>query len=130
MPNFTQSAGFKVIRDLKAYLKKGPTRDLAPEEARSSRVPCEKAPEKERQKPRRKATANNPQVFFIIGGGKSGTTWLKRLLNAHPDAYRFAVRRHHDLLEEAVHVNRGVVFETVGDAVCAAFARSAVPGRF
>jgi hypothetical protein len=28
---------------------------------------------------------NNPQVFFIIGGGKSGTTWLKRLLNAHPE---------------------------------------------
>jgi hypothetical protein len=85
LPNFTQSAGFKVIRDLKAYLKKGPTRELAPEEARSSRFPCEKAPEKERQKPRRKATANNPQVFFIIGGGKSGTTWLKRLLNAHPE---------------------------------------------
>jgi predicted ATPase/class 3 adenylate cyclase len=45
------------------------------------------------------------------------------LLNAHPNAYRAAVRRHHDLLGEAVEVNHGVVFETVGDAVYAAFAR-------
>ena len=46
-----------------------------------------------------------------------------KLLNAHPDAYRAAVRRHHDLLAEAVAGNTGVVFETVGDAVYGAFAR-------
>ena len=45
------------------------------------------------------------------------------LLQAHPDAYRDAVRRHHDLLRGAVEAAGGVVFETVGDAVYAAFAR-------
>ncbi|MGI8424453.1 MAG: ATP-binding protein [Chloroflexota bacterium] len=46
-----------------------------------------------------------------------------RLLNAHPEAYRRAVERHHDLLREAVEANGGAVFETIGDAVYAAFAR-------
>jgi class 3 adenylate cyclase len=47
------------------------------------------------------------------------------LLAAHPTAYREAVRRHHELLLEAVEARGGAVFETVGDAVCAAFARPA-----
>jgi predicted ATPase/class 3 adenylate cyclase len=42
---------------------------------------------------------------------------------AHPAAYAEAVRRHHDLLQGAVEAHGGVVFETLGDAVCAAFAR-------
>src|SRR5262245_40134665 len=46
-----------------------------------------------------------------------------RLLEAHPDAYREAVARHHALLREAVEARGGVVFETVGDAVYAAFRR-------
>ena len=46
-----------------------------------------------------------------------------RLLEAHPEAYRAAVHRHHELLLETVEVSGGVVFETVGDAVYAAFAR-------
>src|SRR5262245_26499115 len=44
-----------------------------------------------------------------------------RLLEAHPAAYREAVRRHHELLRDAVEAQGGVVFETVGDAVYAAF---------
>jgi predicted ATPase/class 3 adenylate cyclase len=44
------------------------------------------------------------------------------LLEAHPTAYREAVARHHELLREAVEAAGGVVFETVGDAVYAAFA--------
>jgi predicted ATPase/class 3 adenylate cyclase len=48
-----------------------------------------------------------------------------RLLEAHPAAYREALRRHHTLLREAVEASGGVVFETVGDAVYAAFARPA-----
>jgi predicted ATPase/class 3 adenylate cyclase len=48
-----------------------------------------------------------------------------RLLQAHPAAYREAVRRHHDLLQNAVEAHGGAVFETVGDAVYAAFARPA-----
>jgi predicted ATPase/class 3 adenylate cyclase len=46
-----------------------------------------------------------------------------RLLQAHPHAYRDAARRHHDLLRAAVEAQGGAVFETVGDAVYAAFAR-------
>ena len=46
-----------------------------------------------------------------------------RLLQAHPAAYRDAVHRHHDLLRAAVEGHGGAVFETVGDAVYAAFAR-------
>ena len=42
---------------------------------------------------------------------------------AHPAAYAAALRRHHDLLRGAVEAHGGVVFETVGDAVYAAFPR-------
>jgi predicted ATPase/class 3 adenylate cyclase/DNA-binding CsgD family transcriptional regulator len=48
-----------------------------------------------------------------------------RLLEAHPAAYQAAMRRHHDLLRSAVEAHGGVVFETVGDPVYAAFARAA-----
>ena len=44
-----------------------------------------------------------------------------RLLEAHPAAYRAAVARHHALLQGAVEAHGGAVFETVGDAVYAAF---------
>jgi class 3 adenylate cyclase len=66
-----------------------------------------------------------------IGGLPSGTvTFLftdmegsTRPLNAHPDAYRLALRRHYELLADAVAAHAGVVFETAGDAVYAAFSR-------
>ena len=45
------------------------------------------------------------------------------LLEAHPAAYREAVARHHALLRAAVEGHGGAVFETLGDAVYAAFAR-------
>jgi predicted ATPase/class 3 adenylate cyclase len=45
-----------------------------------------------------------------------------RLLERQPDAYRSAIARHHTMLGEAVTHNGGAVFETVGDAVYAAFA--------
>jgi class 3 adenylate cyclase len=44
-----------------------------------------------------------------------------RLLGQQPAAYRAAVRRHHELLRAAVEAHHGAVFETVGDAVYAAF---------
>jgi class 3 adenylate cyclase len=49
------------------------------------------------------------------------------LLEAHPEAYRAAVRRHHELLRAAVEGHGGAVFETVGHAVYAAFAPPAAP---
>jgi predicted ATPase/class 3 adenylate cyclase len=47
------------------------------------------------------------------------------LLEAHPAAYREALGRHHALLRAAVEAHGGAVFETVGEAVYAAFARPA-----
>ena len=44
-----------------------------------------------------------------------------QLLEARPDAYRVALARHHVLLQQAVDTHGGVVFETVGEAVYAAF---------
>jgi class 3 adenylate cyclase len=44
-------------------------------------------------------------------------------VEAHPAAYLGAVRRHHALLRAAVEGHGGAVFETVGDAVYAAFAQ-------
>src|SRR5687767_9387997 len=46
-----------------------------------------------------------------------------RLLERHPEAYPHALRRHHQLLQDAVESQDGAVFELGGDAVYAAFAR-------
>ncbi|HEU5316679.1 MAG TPA: tetratricopeptide repeat protein [Chloroflexota bacterium] len=46
-----------------------------------------------------------------------------RLMERHGDGYRTALLRHHALLHAAVREQSGTVFETVGDAVYAAFAR-------
>jgi len=45
-----------------------------------------------------------------------------RLLERDPDALDTALARHHEILAVAVAAHRGAVFETVGDAVYAAFA--------
>jgi hypothetical protein len=84
MPDSKQSTSFKVIRDIKAYLKT----ELAWGRVAVARFPRfrqKKAPDRKGQQPRQGATMESPRVFFIIGGGKSGTTWLQRLLNFHPE---------------------------------------------
>src|SRR5215831_5884325 len=45
-----------------------------------------------------------------------------RLLERHPETYRTAIGHHHTILGQVVKQNGGAVFETVGDAVYAAFA--------
>ena len=45
-----------------------------------------------------------------------------RLWQAHPDAMREVIARHDAILRTAVETHGGVVFKTVGDALCAAFA--------
>ncbi|MCW3099618.1 MAG: adenylate/guanylate cyclase protein [Chthonomonadaceae bacterium] len=45
-----------------------------------------------------------------------------RLWEEHPNAMRAALARHDELLRQAIEGNSGVVFKTVGDAFCAAFA--------
>ncbi len=45
-----------------------------------------------------------------------------RLWEETPEAMRLALARHDTLLRQAIEDNDGVVFKTVGDAFCAAFA--------
>ena len=45
-----------------------------------------------------------------------------RLWQAHPTAMRDAIARHDEILRTEIEGYDGVVFKTVGDAVCAAFA--------
>ena len=44
-----------------------------------------------------------------------------RLLGKHPREYAEALLRHDALMQAAVEAEQGVVFETIGDAVYAAF---------
>ncbi|HEV2122244.1 MAG TPA: tetratricopeptide repeat protein [Chloroflexota bacterium] len=46
-----------------------------------------------------------------------------RLLEQQPAAYRAALQRHHAILSETIQGQNGFVFETVGDAIYAAFSR-------
>src|ERR687897_57562 len=43
-----------------------------------------KVPSARRKPARRERGSNNP-VFFVTGVGKSGTSWLMRTLDGHPD---------------------------------------------
>src|ERR671913_1267139 len=38
-----------------------------------------------RRKPARRERGSNTPVFFVTGVGKSGTSWLMRTLDGHPD---------------------------------------------
>lgn len=58
------------------------------------------------------------RVTFLFTDVEGST----RLLEEHAAVYGAAIARHHELLEAAVEEAGGVVFETIGDAVYAAFA--------
>ncbi|MBI3980207.1 MAG: adenylate/guanylate cyclase domain-containing protein [Chloroflexi bacterium] len=57
-------------------------------------------------------------VTFLFTDVEGSTGLLER----HPQAMGAALTQHHWILRDAVEAGRGVVFETVGDAVYAAFA--------
>ncbi len=57
------------------------------------------------------------KVTFLFSDVEGST----RLLEAHPDQIGPALAQHHELLAGAIEAHSGVVFETVGDAVYAAF---------
>src|SRR5512141_406737 len=44
-----------------------------------------------------------------------------RLAREHPDTWETARTRHHEILQQAIRANLGVVFQIIGDAFCAAF---------
>ena len=57
-------------------------------------------------------------VTFLFADIQGSTA----LWDAHPNAMRLALARHDTLLRQAIEDNNGVVFKTIGDAFCAAFA--------
>jgi predicted ATPase/class 3 adenylate cyclase len=68
--------------------------------------------------------ANSPRlptgtVTFLFTDIEGST----RLWEAHPDTMRDALAAHDAIFRETVPRNNGVIFKTVGDAVCAAFER-------
>ena len=58
------------------------------------------------------------RVTFLFTDVEGST----RLLEQHPTEYGRLIARHHEILAGAVERHGGVVFETIGDAVYAAFA--------
>jgi len=99
MPVFNSRTAFEVARGVKAFLnlEAGLTRNGTPDPqpAKTSRQVADKDAEISRLRAelaRLKSVpgAATPQVedapiFFLIGRSKSGTSWLMRLLNSHPE---------------------------------------------
>ncbi len=52
-----------------------------------------------------------------------------KLWQTSSDAMGTAIARHDALLRQAVETHGGVVFKTVGDAICAAFPAAPTPWR-
>lgn len=121
MPDFTNFTSFQVLRDLKAYLylRIGVTRGSIPKfESRNAQLVSKdwrttglQAESGEGFSPPANNNAGGPPVFFIVGRYKSGTSWLMRTFNSHPDILcrgegRFFGRewRREDLKEEQVNV--------------------------
>ena len=73
----------------------------------SERVRARERHQEQSRRTRKPAVEGRPTVFFIVGHGKSGTTWLARLLGSHPEVLclwegRFFGREwHREDLEEA-----------------------------
>lgn len=68
--------------------------------------------------------ANSPRlptgtVTFLFTDIEGST----RLWEAHPDAMRDALAAHDAIFREIVPHHNGVIFKTIGDAICAAFER-------
>ncbi len=76
--------------------------------------------------------SNGEPLWFLTGQMSSPTGTLTflftdiegstRLRDAHPEAMRAALLQHDDLLRACIESHGGQVFNTMGDAFCAAFA--------
>ncbi len=121
MPDFTNFTNFRILRDLKAYLylRVGATRGSIPKFESRKAQPASKdwraaglqAKSGEGFSPPASNNAGASPVFFVVGRYKSGTSWLMRTFNSHPDILcrgegRFFGRewRREDLKEEQVNV--------------------------
>lgn len=70
----------KILRRLGAYLSAGPGAAL-PGRAGASRG----GRRGRKRGVRRPILEGRPTVFFVVGHGKSGTTWVARILGSHPE---------------------------------------------
>jgi len=93
MPVFNSHTAFEIARGVKAFLnlEAGLTRNglLDPQVSRDkdeeiSRLRAELARLRSAPRPASSSTEEAP-IFFLIGRSKSGTSWLMRLLNFHPE---------------------------------------------
>lgn len=78
MPVFRSRAALEIARDITAFfnLEAGVARGKVADSLKPGRLIG---------RARRKRSDANPPVFFVTGMSRSGTTWLMRLLNAHPE---------------------------------------------
>ena len=77
----------KILRRLGAYFSPEPE-EAAPGRSSGSGGPQARPREGNRgrkRRVRRPILEGRPTVFFVVGHGKSGTTWLARLLGSHPE---------------------------------------------
>ena len=71
------------LRRLGAYLSPEPSGQ--PSVSKPSQPGPRWGDQGRRRKVRRPILEGRPTVFFVVGHGKSGTTWVARLLGSHPD---------------------------------------------
>ncbi|MGF1472187.1 MAG: sulfotransferase domain-containing protein [Rubrobacteraceae bacterium] len=117
MPDFSSFTSFRVLRDLKAYLylRVGATRGSIPNFESCKTQSLSKASSLSLNN-----NVGSPPVFFVVGRYKSGTSWLMRMFNTHPDILcrgegRFFGRewRREDLKEEQVNVPPRTLYGTL-----------------
>jgi hypothetical protein len=92
MPSYSNITNLRILRDLKVFLqfKVGATRGPFPSEQLQG-AELQRAQRRIKDLERQLAAESQeldkqrPPVFFIVGRGKSGTSWLMRMFNAHPE---------------------------------------------
>lgn len=92
MPSYSNDTNLRLLKDLKVFLqfKVGATRGPLPDE-QTQGAELQRARRRVKDLERQLAAGGQefvgqrPPVFFIVGQGKSGTSWLMRMFNAHPE---------------------------------------------
>ena len=114
----------KILRRLGARFSPVPEAGAASGRSSEPGGPQEARPRDDRQgrkrRVRRPILEGRPTVFFVVGHGKSGTTWLARLLGSHPEVLclwegRFIGREWHR--EDLGEVEANVPPRTLSGAI-------------
>ncbi len=150
MANFSSFTDFRLLRDLKVFLhlRLGVARGSGPETLYGDGTPdleharqrleakSRQLEKRDREVSRLRAkleekgggaspedTDGFPPVFFIVGRGKSGTSWLMRMLDSHPEILcrgegRFFGRdwKRDDLLEEQAGVASRTLYGAISES--------------